>query len=131
VEHPDSPLFLRIPNELKLMFADCLGLGDINTLVRTTPAMNRLLTPYMYRRAKDRKLRDSERPYFLEAVDAGNHAAVRHYIEVGTSVSKSDTIVDSHTTALHSCVISGNIEIAQLLIRHGVNMSLVDGSGWM
>jgi hypothetical protein len=52
------------------MFADCLDLDDINTLVCTTRALNWLLTPYMYRRSKDLKSRD-RRPYFLKAVDAG------------------------------------------------------------
>jgi hypothetical protein len=34
------------PNELQLMFSDNLDLGDINALVRTSRALNQLLTPY-------------------------------------------------------------------------------------
>jgi ankyrin repeat protein len=118
---------VRIPNELKLMFADCLDLDDINTLVRTTRALNRLLTPYMYRRAKDLKSRNGyRRPYFLRAVDAGNLTAVRHFIEVGTSVNMSDPTDLFFPTALHRCVLEGYIEVAQLLIQHGVNMSPVN-----
>jgi hypothetical protein len=89
VEHPDSPHFVRIPNELKLIFADCLDLDDINTLVRTTRALNRLLTTFMYRRAEDLESWNG-RPYILQAVGAGNLTAVRRFIEVGTSVNMSD-----------------------------------------
>jgi ankyrin repeat protein len=104
------------------MFADCLDLHDISTLVRTTRALNRLLTPYLYRRAKDLKSRHG-RPYFLKAVDAGNVTAVRHFIKVGTSVNMSHMSEYLRPTALHCCVQDGDIEIAQLLIQHGVNMS--------
>jgi ankyrin repeat protein len=107
------------------MFADCLDLDDINSLVRTSRVENQLLTPYMYRRAKDLKSRYG-RPYFLKAVDAGNLTAVRHFIEVGTSVNMSDPTERLSPTALHSCVKGGNIQIAQLLIQHGVNMSPVN-----
>jgi ankyrin repeat protein len=110
------------------MFADCLDLHDISTLVRTTRALNRLLTPYLYQHAKDLESRDGK-PYFLEAVDAGNLAAVRRFIEVGTSINMRDPTPGDRATALHSCVRDGNIQIAQLLIQHGVNMSPVNYSG--
>jgi ankyrin repeat protein len=112
------------------MFADCLDLDDINTLLRTTRALNRLLTPYMYRCAKDlRSRRGYGGPYFLPAVKAGNLVAVRHFIEVGTSVNMRDPTELYHPTALHSCVQGGYIEMAQLLIQHGVNMSPVNRFG--
>jgi ankyrin repeat protein len=112
------------------MFADCLDLHDINTLVRTTRALNSLLTPYMYRYAKDLvSRRGYGRPYFLLAVKAGNLTAVRHFIEVGTSVNMSDPTDIHHPTALHRCVWEGYIEMAQLLIQHGVNMSPVNRFG--
>jgi ankyrin repeat protein len=113
---------MRIPNELKLVFADCLDLDDLNSLVRTSRALNQLLTPYMYRRAKDLMSRDG-RPYFLEAVDARNLSAARHFIEVGTSVDMNDKMERDRPTALHSCVLDGNLRIARLLIKHGVNVS--------
>jgi hypothetical protein len=115
----------RVPNELKLMIADCLDLVDIHSLVRTARAENGLLTPYMYRRAKDLRSRDG-RPYFLKAVDAGILTAVINFIKVGTSVNMSDPTEPFWPTALHSCVQPGNIQIAQLLIQHGVNMSPVN-----
>jgi hypothetical protein len=110
------------------MFADCLDLHDINTLVRTTRALNRLLTPYMYRCAKDLVSRCG-RPYYLRAVKAGNLTAVRHFIEVGTSVNMSDPTEGIFPTALHRCVREGYIEMAQLLIQHGVDMSPVNRFG--
>jgi ankyrin repeat protein len=106
------------------MFADCLDLDDINTLVRTTRALNRLLTLYMYRLAKDLRSRNSNRwPYFLRAVDAGNLTAVRHFIEVGTSVNMSFPADEFDTTALHRCVRKGYVGMARLLIQHGVDTS--------
>jgi ankyrin repeat protein len=122
-----SRSFGRVPNELKLMIADYLDLGDINSLVRTSRAENGLLTPYIYKRAKDLKSRDG-RPYFLKAVDTANLTAVRQFIEVGTSVNicDSDPTERFRATALHSCAHDGNIQIAQLLIQHGVNMSPVN-----
>jgi hypothetical protein len=130
VDYPDSPPFVRIPNELKLMFADYLHLDDINTPVRTARALNRLLTPFMYRRAKDPGSRNGYgRPYFLGAVKAGNLAAVRHFIEVGTSVCVSYLWGFFEPTALYKCVSEGYIEMAQLLIQHGVNMSPVQDFG--
>jgi ankyrin repeat protein len=106
------------------MFADCLDVDDINSLARTSRAEKRLLTPYMYRRARDR-WSCYWRPYFIKAVDAGNLTAVRHFIAVGTSVNTSDPTDDFLPTALHRCVWKGYIEMAQLLIQHGVNMSPV------
>jgi ankyrin repeat protein len=117
------------------MFADYLDLNDINTLVRTTRALNQLLTPFMYRFAKDLNSRDG-RPYFLEAVDLGNLTAVSHFIEVGTSVNMSDPMERLRPmervrpTALHSCVLDDNIDLARLLIQHGVNMSPKNRFGW-
>jgi hypothetical protein len=87
-----------------LMFADCLELDDINTLVRTTKEINWLLTPYIYRRSKDRNSRRG-RPYVLRAVDAGNLTAVRHLIDVGTSVNMRDTTDYYLPTSLHSCML--------------------------
>jgi hypothetical protein len=84
-----SQSWVRVPNELKLMFADCLDVHDINSLARTSRAEKRLLTPYMYRRARDPCSSDA-RPYFLKAVAGGNRTAVRHFIAVGTSVNMSD-----------------------------------------
>jgi ankyrin repeat protein len=122
---------VRIPNEVKLMFADCLNLHDINSLMRTSRAENGLLTPYMYRLAKDlESTRRYRGPYVFEAVDAGNLTAVRHFIEVGTSVNMSDTLERLRPTALQSCVQDGNIEIVRLLIEHGVNMSAIYLFGW-
>jgi hypothetical protein len=112
------------------MFADRLYVDDINALVRTTRALNWLLTPYMYRRAKD--LRSGywyQVPYFLRAVEAGNLTAVRRFIEVGASVNMSDPMLDYLPTALHRCVSGECIEMAQLLIQHGVNMSPVNSRG--
>jgi ankyrin repeat protein len=112
------------------MFADCLHLYDINTLVRTTRALNRLLTPYMYRCAKDLRSRCGYgMPCFLLAVKAGNFTAVKHFIEVGTSVNMSDPTEDFFPTAMHRCVREGYIEMAQLLIQHGVNISPVNYFG--
>jgi hypothetical protein len=120
--------WVRVPNELKLMFADCLDVDDINSLARTSRAENRLLTTYMYRRARDLCSSD-ERPYFLKAVKAGNLTAVRHFIAVGTSVNTSDPREYRIPTALHRCVREGYIEMAQLLIQHGVDMSPVNDYG--
>jgi ankyrin repeat protein len=111
------------------MFADFLELDDINKLVRTSREMNRLVTPYMYRRAKNRYSRGG-RPYFLLAVDSGKLKAVRHFIQVETRVDVSDTTDFFHPTALHSCVDGGYIEIARLLIDNGATMSAVNGLGW-
>jgi ankyrin repeat protein len=123
-----SGYFVQVPNELKLMFADCLALDDINTLVRTSRALNRFFTPYMYHRAKD-LYSNSRRPYFSRAVDADNLTAVKHLIEVGTSVNVYDPMSLFLPTALHSCVYRGNIAIARLLIRNGVNISPTNRSG--
>jgi hypothetical protein len=68
-------------------------------------------------------------PYFLLAVKAGNLTAVRHFIEVGTSVNMSGPTEGFFPTALHRCVREGYIEMAQLLIQHGVNMSPVNDVG--
>jgi hypothetical protein len=116
-------------NELKLMFADNLELDDINTLVRTSQAMNQLLNPYLYRRARHLYSRCG-RPYFLRAVDLGNITAVRHFLEVGTSVNMCDPNNSFVRTSLFSCLQDGNIEIARLLINNGVNISATNELGW-
>jgi ankyrin repeat protein len=62
----------------------------------------------------------------MKAVDAGNLTTVRHFIAVGTSVSMEEPMEYPCPTALHKCVRGGYIEIAQLLIQHGVNISPVN-----
>jgi hypothetical protein len=116
--------------ELKLMFADCLDFDNINSLVRTNRVLNRLATRYMYRRAEELKSRNG-RPYVLEAIHAGHLTAVGHFIEVGSSVNMSHTVIRVPTTALHSWVEDRNIQIALLLIQHGVNIAHVNHFGWM
>jgi hypothetical protein len=83
MEDPDSSHFVRIPTEPNLRFTDCLDVTPSCTPHH--PGENRLLTPFMYRRARELKSR-YERTYIFEAVNAGNLTAVRHFIEVGTSV---------------------------------------------
>jgi hypothetical protein len=123
------PYFEPIPNELKLLFIiDSLDLEDINSLVCTSRAENRLLTPYMYRHAKDLKSRYA-RPCILRAVDGGNFTALRQFIEVGTSINMSDRRVPCLPTSLHSCAKYGNVAIAQLLVQNGVEISAVNKVG--
>jgi hypothetical protein len=62
----------------------------------------------------------------LRGVNSGNLTAVRHLIEVGTSINMSDPTVLVLPTALHRCVWEEYIEMAQLLIQHGVIMSPVN-----
>jgi hypothetical protein len=123
------PFIFRVPNELILKFADNLDVDDINAFARTSRGLNRLLTPYMYRRA-DHEHSIRARPYFLRAVDGSNLTAVRRFIEVGTSVNMKDTTNPRRPTSLVSCVQDGNIEVAKLLIEHGVNLSDADAWGW-
>jgi ankyrin repeat protein len=121
-DDPGYSNFVGVPHDLTLMLADNLELVDINALARTSQAVNQLLTPYMYRRAKDLRTRNG-RPYFLRAVDSGNVAAVRRFIEVGTSVDLRDHGRYTTPTALHICVETGDIPTAQVLIQNGVNIS--------
>jgi hypothetical protein len=118
---PRSSHFARVPSELILMFADHLGVGDINALMRTSHSVNRILARYIYRRAKHIRSRNG-RPYFLEAVDAGNIPAVNNFIEARASVNVCDTFEDSRPTSLHSCVARGDIAMAQLLLQNGANV---------
>jgi hypothetical protein len=89
----------------------------------------------MYRRAKDLKSRDGTQ-YFLAAVDKGNLTAVGRFIEVGIAVNMSDTMERLRpmerlrVTALQSCRLDENIEMARLLVQHGVNMSPENYIGW-
>ena len=117
-----------MPNELKLMFAEELGIYDIKALATTCREMNKLLTPFMYRRAKDSKTKDG-RPYFLLAVDHGNLAEVKRFVEVGASVNMTDTVTQSPVTAIHSCATFGHVEIAKFLIEMGSTVSAVDSLG--
>jgi hypothetical protein len=112
------------------MFADHLGIRDVNALACTCRAVYSLLTPYMYRRAKRLRTRFG-RPYFLRAVDFGNLTAVQRFIEAGTSVDIRDTMVRTHlATSLHSCVDTRDIATAKLLIQNGVELSPFDNHGW-
>jgi ankyrin repeat protein len=127
-DYPRPPYFVRVPNELKLMFADNLGLHDVNALARTSSTANRLLTPYIYLRAKHLRTIYG-RPYFLQAVDAGNLTAVRKFIEVGCSVNVMDAGHVHLSTAIHSCVARGDLAIAELLVHNGANLSATNRFG--
>jgi hypothetical protein len=119
---PRGTYFIRVPNDLLLVFADYLGLRDIDALVRTCQAVNRILTPYIYCRAKHLRIRGG-RPFFLLAVDASNMTAVRRFIEVGASVNIRDTMKDLRPTSLHSCVARSDIAMAQLMIENGASLN--------
>jgi ankyrin repeat protein len=86
-----------------------------------------LLSPYMYRRAKDQRTRTG-RPYFLKAVDAGYVAAVNKFIAVGTSVNMRHA-ENQFPTAIHSCVHRGDVATAQLLTQNGVDLSVTNNMG--
>jgi ankyrin repeat protein len=58
----------------------------------------------------------------LLVVDRCNATAVRQFIEVGASMEITDPKNDPTATALHSCVLTGDVEIAQLLIEIGVKV---------
>jgi hypothetical protein len=107
------------------MFADNLGLNDVRALANTSRAVNRVLTPYMYLRARH-LLTSQGRPYFLRAVDTGNIIAVRHFIDIGISADIRDNVDHRLTTSLHSSVQRGDLATAQLLIGSGVNLSEVN-----
>jgi ankyrin repeat protein len=113
---------MRTPHELILMVADYLDLKDVNSLKRTSDAMNTVLTLYMYRRAKDQKSIYG-RPYILRAVDRGSLTVIKRLIEFGSSVNMSDTTDPFLPTSLHSCVKRGDISIARLLIQNKVDIS--------
>jgi ankyrin repeat protein len=120
--------FVRIPMELKLMIADLLEFKYIPVLCRTCSAWNQALAQYKFYRAKELKSSRFQRPYFLRAVDSGNLPAVEEFIEAGASVDMFDKKDYNCPTALHSCVKLGRTDIAKLLLRHGVNLSPVNGN---
>ena len=111
-----------------LMFADELGIHHVNALASTCREMNKLLTQFMYRRAKDSTTKCG-RPYFLSAVDDGNLTAVERFIEVGASVNMKDPVTILPDTAIHSCAYFGHVEIAEFLIDKGIDVSAVDRLG--
>ena len=117
-----------MPNELKLMFADGLGIHDVNALARTCREMNELLVRFLYYRAKDSTTKWGT-PYFLSAVNDGNLAAVGQFIEVGASVNMTCIGCRIAETAIHSCAYFGRVEIAEFLIDKGINVSAVDFFG--
>jgi ankyrin repeat protein len=119
--------FMRLPNEVKYLFADHLALHDISSLLRTSRELNWLLTPYLYRQAMNRRT-ITRRPYFLHAVDTGNHPAVKTFLEVGTSVDMRD---DDHKfpTALHSCVNRADVAIVEHLLESGCDVSAANSNG--
>ena len=121
--------FIRMPNELKLMFAEELGTPDVNALATTSREMNKLLVRFLYQSAKDSRTKRG-RPYFLLAVDDGNLMAVERFVKVGALVNMTDTVTDLPETALHSCAYFGHVEIAEFLIDKGeTNVSAVDRLG--
>ena len=110
------------------MFAEELGTHDVNALASTSREMNMLLVRLMYLRAKDSTTKRG-RPYFLLAVDEGNLRAVEQFIEVGALVNMTDNVTSLPETAIHSCAYFGHVEIAELLIDTGINVSAVDRFG--
>ena len=110
------------------MVAEELGIHDVNSLARTCRGMRKLLVQFMYRYAKDSRTKGG-RPYFLLAVDDGNLAAAKPFVEVGASVNMTDRVTFPET-AIHSCWHFAHVEIAELLIDKGINVSAVDRVGY-
>ena len=117
-----------MPNELKLLFAEELGIHDINALARTCRKMNEVLARFVYCRAKDLRTKWG-RPYFLLAVDDGNLVAVEQFIEVGASVNMMDKVSHLPGTAIHCCAHFGHLEMAKFLIDKGINVLAFDKFG--
>ena len=120
-----------MPNELKLLVAEELGIHDVIALVRTCRETNELFTRFIYGRVKDLRVRRDGigRPYFLLAVDDGNLAAVERFVEAGASVNMTNHIACFRETAIHTCAYYGHVEIAEFLIRKGVDVSAADWVG--
>jgi ankyrin repeat protein len=112
--------FDRLPTELNLEIAEKLELRDLNALARTSRALNEILTTYMYRRAKNLGKEFGGNPFFLDAVERGNVAAVKHFIAVGARVNMQADHEDG--TALHRCSLNGHREVAQVLIDNGADV---------
>ena len=120
---------MLMPNELKYMLAEELGIHDLNSLVRTSREMNQYLTRFMYRRARTLTEKWGDRPYFLLAVDQGNLAAVERFVEAGADVNMTDKNSPFWWTAIHSCAHYGRVKIAEFLIGKGLNVSAVMEGG--
>ena len=128
-DHDDvSAPFIRMPHELKLMFAEELGTHDVNALARTCWEMSMLLVQFMYLRAKDSRTKWG-RLYLLLAVDHDNWAAVKRFNEVGAWVNMTDTVTGLPETAMHRCAHFGHLEVAIFLIGMGADALAVDFFG--
>jgi hypothetical protein len=64
----------------------------------------------------------------LLAVDRCNTIAVKQFFEVGASMEITDPKDGPTATALHSCILTG--EIAQLLIDNASKTPLHQAIGW-
>ena len=110
------------------MVADKLGIHDVIALARTCRVTNGVLGRIVYLRAKD-STSIRGRPYFLQAVDDGNLAAVERFVEAGAALNMTDVVTRLPGTAIHSCAYFGHVEMAVFLIDKGIDVSAVDYFG--
>ncbi|KAI1372852.1 ankyrin repeat-containing domain protein [Hypoxylon crocopeplum] len=115
------PSLLHLPNELKSLVTNYLGVRDLYALSKSCHSVYDIAIPAMYRLVKD------QRWVFCWAVDLGHKDTVKRLLTAGANPNTANTSHGPYWAPLHIAARRGNDEIIDLLLQHGANIHAISG----
>lgn len=120
-------VFTHLPNELLLEIASHLQrLRDLNAHLRVSRHLADVLSPVLARRGVTAVDRYSQRSLVQWAAANGRSELLARLLSHGADVNSRA----AETTALHSGVLSAQLDSVAVLLAHGADMEVVNNDGW-
>lgn len=117
----------NLPTELLLEIASHLScVRDLNALLRVSRRLTNMLSPVLTRRGATAVDRCSQRSLVQWAAANGHIQLLGRVLRDGADVNSRS----AGTTALHSAVLSSQLDSVTILLTHGADMEVVNNDGW-
>lgn len=124
-------MLLDLPNELLLQIVNHLGpeTKHLNSFLRTTRFLHRILTPVLYKRALS--VRDRDGRSLLRSASADGFVSLLQLLLDHGALATIDTKeLASGTTSLQAAIMLGREAAVELLLKHGAGANTADENGW-
>lgn len=124
-------ILLDLPNELLLQIANHLGpeTKHLNSLLRTTRFLHRILTPVLYKHALSVRDRDG-RSLLRSASADGFVSLLQLLLDHGALATIDAKELASGTTSLQAAIMLGREAAVELLLKRGAGANTADKNGW-
>ncbi|KAL0640463.1 hypothetical protein Q9L58_000433 [Maublancomyces gigas] len=124
-------MLLDLPNELLLQIVNHLGpeTKHLNSFLRTTRFLHRILTPVLYKRALS--VRDCNGRSLLRSASADDFVSLLQLLlDHGALATIDAKELASGTTSLQAAIMLRREAAVELLLKHGAGANTADEHGW-